>query len=569
MSAIKKLKHIGTYKMVRQKIRIGDILEEKGFITNEQLMSALKEQKESNFSKKLGAIFIEKGYLSEKLFTELLAEQLNIEFIDLYGLDVDYKLMSRFPINMLRNADAVAFKEDEEYVYISVSDPLDYESIELVERSIATKPMKLCVSLRSDILYVFDRLEIISATKTIVENIKQEISSGVYKTNSEQSSIMQLIEQIAKSAVRSKASDIHIEPSEFNVSVRSRIDGVLRESFVFDLEVYNALASRIKILGNLDISEKRKSQDGRFSMEIDSNKYDFRLSTAPTMHGESIVMRILDSNKILLKLKDLGIEEGNLKLFNEILSSPYGIIFITGPTGSGKTTTLYAALNEIKSIENKMITIEDPIEYQLPLAQQIQVSEKINYGFSDALRAVLRQDPDVIMVGEVRDAQTLNISVQASLTGHLVFTTLHTNDAPSAITRMIQMDLEPYLIADSLVGIVAQRLVRNICTSCKKEFVPPVNMIKKVKEYLPENYKFYKGDGCIKCAFTGYDGRTMISEILKIGETVSRMISLNKNKYEIARKAEEEDGFEPMIIDGIRKALRGDTTLEEVLRVAR
>ncbi len=555
--------------MIRQKIRIGDILVEKGFITNEQLTSALEEQKKSNFTKKLGEIFVQNGYITQKEFTELLADQLNLDFIDLFGIDVDYQLMSSFSINMLRNASAIVFKEDDEYIHITVSDPLNYEAIELLERSIATKPIKLHVSLHNDILYVFDRLEIISTTKTIVDNIKREIHSGSYKTDSEQSSIMQLIEQIVKSAIKAKASDIHIEPSSFNVSVRSRVDGVLRENFVFDLEVYNALASRIKILGNLDISEKRKSQDGRFSMTVDDNKYDFRLSTAPTMHGESIVMRILDSNKILLKLKDLGMEDRNLKLFSEILSSPYGIVFITGPTGSGKTTTLYAALNEIKSIENKMITIEDPIEYQLPLAQQIQVSDKIGYSFADALRSILRQDPDIIMVGEVRDSETLNISVQASLTGHLVFTTLHTNDAPSAITRMIQMDLEPYLIADSLIGVVAQRLVRKICPSCKKEFVPPIKMVEKVKEHLPENYKFYKGDGCIKCAFTGYSGRTMISEILKISETVSHMISINMNKYEIARKAEEEEDFEPMIVDGLMKALRGDTTLEEVLRVAK
>ena len=566
---IKKLELIGIYKMIKQKIRIGDILEEKGIITNEQLMSALREQKESNFSKKLGEIFVQKGYLSEKEFTEFLAEQLNLEFVDLYGVDVDYHLMNSFSINILRNASAVVFMEDEEYIYVTVSDPLNYESIELLERTIATKPMKLHISLKNDILYIFDRLEIIAETKAIVANIKREISSGTYKVDSEQSSIMQLIEQIIKNAIKVKASDIHIEPSGFNVSVRSRVDGVLRESFVFDLEVYNALASRIKILGNLDISEKRKSQDGRFFMEVNGSNYDFRLSTAPTMYGESIVMRILDSNKILLKLKDLGMEDKNLKLFGEILSSPYGIVFITGPTGSGKTTTLYAALNEIKSVENKMITIEDPIEYQLALAQQIQISDKIDYSFASALRSILRQDPDIIMVGEVRDAETLDIAVQASLTGHLVFTTLHTNDAPSAITRMIQMDLEPYLISDSLIGVVAQRLVRNICASCKQEFNPPVKSIEKVKEYLPETYTFYKGEGCIKCSFTGYSGRTMISEILRISETVSHMISINMNKYEIARKAEEEDDFEPMIIDGMAKALRGVTTLEEVLRVAK
>jgi len=537
--------------MIQKKVRIGDVLIEKGLITNDQLMLALKEQEESNYSKKLGQIFIEDGYISERAFAEVLAEQ----------LDIDEKL--------LRSSMAVPFREDEDFVHVAVVDPLDYEALELLERSIATKPIKLYVSLRNDINHIFERFSIISSTKIIVDNIKKEISSNSYKADSEQSSVMQLIEQIVKSAVKNNASDIHIEPSGFNVSIRSRIDGVLRENFVFDMDIYNVLSSRIKILGNLDISEKRKSQDGRFSMNIDGHKYDFRLSTAPTMFGESIVMRILDQQKILLKMRDLGMEEHNLKIFEEILKSPYGIIFVTGPTGSGKTTTLYAALNEIKSIENKMITIEDPIEYQLPLAQQIQINEKIDYSFAQALRSILRQDPDIIMVGEVRDAETLNIAVQASLTGHLVFTTLHTNDAPSAITRMIQMDLEPYLIADSLVGVMAQRLVRKICPHCKKEVKPPKTMVEKIQKYLPQEYSFYKGDGCIRCGFSGYSGRTMISEILKISETISHLISINMNKYEIARKAEEADGFEPMLIDGINKALQGVTTLEEVMRVAK
>lgn len=555
--------------MIKQKIRIGDILIEKGFISEEQLQKALKLQKESNFTRKLGQIFVDEGWIGDREFIELLADQLKIDFIDLFGEKIDFNLLGKFSINMLKSADAVPFLEDEHFIHVAVSDPLNYEALELLERTIATKPIKINVALKSDISHVFDRLEIISATKSIVDNIKKEIASGNYKADSDQSSIMQLIELIVKSAVKNNASDIHIEPSSFNVSVRQRVDGVLRESFVFDLDVYNALASRIKILGNLDISEKRKSQDGRFSMKVANSNYDFRLSTAPTMFGESIVMRILDQQKILLKLKDLGMEEGNLKIFEEILKSPYGIVFITGPTGSGKTTTLYAALNEIKSIENKMITIEDPIEYQLPLAQQIQINDKINYSFADALRSILRQDPDIIMVGEVRDSETLNISVQASLTGHLVFSTLHTNDAPSAITRMIQMDLEPYLIADSLVGVMAQRLVRKICPHCKKEHKYPASSLRAIQDKLPKEYTFYKGEGCVRCGFSGYGGRTMISEILKISETISHLISINMNKYEIARKAEENGDFVPMLNDGITKALNGITTIEEVLRVAK
>ena len=555
--------------MIRQKIRIGDILVEKGYISEEQLQNALRLQKESNFTKKLGQLFIDDGLITQRAFIELLATQLNIEFIDLFGVEIDFVLMGTFQLSMLKNADAIPFKEDSDFIHIAVADPLNYDAIELLERSIAVKPIKLYIALPSDIAHVFGRLEIISVTKAIVTNIKREIASGSYRADSEQSSIMQLIEQIVKTAIFHNASDIHIEPSSFNVTVRARVDGVLRESFVFDLDIYNALASRIKILGNLDISEKRRSQDGRFSMKVKDSTYDFRLSTAPTMFGESIVMRILDQQKILLKLSELGMEEANLKLFDDLLKSPYGIIFITGPTGSGKTTTLYAALNEIKSIDNKMITIEDPIEYQLPLAQQIQINEKIHYSFAEALRSILRQDPDVIMVGEVRDGETLNIAVQASLTGHLVFTTLHTNDAPSAITRMIQMGLEPYLIADSLIGVVAQRLVRRICPHCKKEYRPQKLILEKIKAHLPEEFHFYKGEGCARCSFTGYSGRTMISEILKISETTSHMISINMNKYEISRKAEEIGDYAPMFLDGLAKALRGETTIDEVLRVAK
>ncbi len=303
-------------------------------------------------------------------------------------------------------------------------------------------------------------------------------------------------------------------------------------------------------------------------MQVNNSRYDFRLSTAPTLHGESIVMMILYQQKILLKLDQLGMNEKNLKKFQTLLDSPYGVVFVTGPTGSGKTTTLYAALNDIKDIANKIITIEDPIEYQLPLVQQMQTNEKIGYSFNHVLKSVLRQDPDIIMVGEIRDDETLNTAVGASLTGHLVFSTLHTNDAPSAITRLVQMGLQSYLIADSLVGIVTQRLVRKICPHCKIEHKPQLPLIKKVKDYLPENYTFYTGKGCSKCEFNGYKGRVMICEILQITDTISTQISDDKNKHEIYQEA-LKSGFEPMLIDGIGKAMKGTTTLEEVLRVVK
>ena len=549
-------------------LRIGDILIEEGKITEEQLTNALGVQKQSNFSKKLGEIFIEEGLISEKEFAQILASQLDIDFIDLFSINIDPALLKNYKLNMLKSADAIIIKEDDDFIHIAIADPLNYEHMELLERNIIIKPIRYYISLKSDIKHVFDRFEIIETAQSLMEQVKNEINSKEFKLDNEQSSIMQLIEQIIKSAIRNGASDIHIEPNEKDVSVRNRVDGILRETFILDIEIYNALASRVKILGNLDISEKRRSQDGRFSMSINNSKYDFRLSTAPTLHGESIVLRILDQQKILLKLDRLGMNEKNLKKFQDLLESPYGIVFVTGPTGSGKTTTLYAALNEIKNIENKIITIEDPIEYQLPLVQQIQTNEKIDYNFNHVLKSVLRQDPDIIMVGEIRDEETLNTAVGASLTGHLVFSTLHTNDAPSAIARLVQMGLQSYLIADSLIGIVTQRLVREICPNCKTEHKPQQALIEKVKEHLPENYTFFQGKGCSNCNFSGYKGRIMICEILQINQVISSQISEEKNKHEIYQEA-LKSGYEPMLIDGLQKALQSITSLEEVLRVVK
>lgn len=559
--------------MIKEKIKLGNILIEKGLITVEELANSLIIQKKNNYKKRLGEIFIDEGYVSEKELMDILAMQFKLEYIDLFGQNINFKNLENYSISILKNAMAIPFKEDEDYIYIATSDPLNSEALEILERAVEarySKGVKLYLALKNDVKHIFERYDIIQTTKSLVEQVKKEISSdksGV-KIVKEQSAIMQLIEQIIKTAIVNYASDIHIEPDNFRVSVRIRVDGVLKEISVFDLDVYSALTSRIKILANLDISERRKAQDGRFSMVVDEKNYDFRMSTTPTLFGESIVLRILDQAKVLLKLDEIGLEDRNLEIFNELIKSPYGMIFITGPTGSGKTTTLYAALNEVKSLENKVLTVEDPIEYQLPLVQQIQTNDKINFTFLDALKSFLRQDPDIIMVGEVRDKGTLGAAIQASLTGHLVFSTLHTNDAPSAITRMLQMGLAPFLISDSLLAVVAQRLVRRVCPKCKREYKPSNDIIKKISKYLPKEYKFYKGEGCHHCGMSGYRGRIMICEILQVDDEISQLISNEENKYKIEKVA-IENGFEPMVIDGLNKALRGLTTPEEVLRVAK
>jgi len=555
--------------MIKSKLRLGELLINEGLLSDDLLQIALRRQKESDFTKKLGEILVDSGFVSQKEIAQALAKQLKLDFVDLYEQNIDFSIISKYSISMLENAKAIPFGEDQDNVLVATSDPLNYDALKVLERTIATKPLKLHIALESDMAHIFERLNIMEATRELVENIKRELSLEGYKSNSESSAIMRLINLIIEDAIKQGASDLHIEPDAHKVLIRIRVDGVLRENFVFDLDIYTALNSRIKILGNLDISEKRKAQDGRFRLTIGGGAYDFRLSTTPTMHGESIVMRILEQNKILLSLNDIGVEGDNLARLEELIRSPYGIVFVTGPTGSGKTTTLYAVLNEVKSIENKVMTVEDPIEYELPLVQQIQTNEKIGFGYFEALKSFLRQDPDIIMIGEVRDLNTLNAAAQASLTGHLVFSTLHTNDAPSTITRMNQMGLESYLVSDSLIGVVAQRLVRRNCPHCRVKYTPHHKYIRKVFKHLPETFQFYKGKGCKKCGNTGYLGRLMVCEVLKVTEEISQMITQGKNKFDISKKAQELKIYEPMIYDGLNKALRGDTTLEEIYRVTR
>ena len=555
--------------MINKGLRLGDALINKGIITQEQLNYTLELQKKSNFTKKIGGILIDEGYITELELSHILAELLDIEFIDIYAQELNFKLIDRYPIHILENANAIPLYEDDDYIYVATSDPINYDALQALENIIISKPLKLLLAFDEHLHHMLQRVKIIQNTKTIAAEVIKETSNEDYESYNEQSAVVRLIKLILTDAIIRKASDVHIEPNAYEVSVRCRVDGILEEIFVFELAVYAALSSRIKIMGNLDISERRKAQDGRFGMVINDSQYDFRLSTTPTYFGESIVMRILDQQKILLQLQDLGLEDENLIIFEDLIKSPYGIILLTGPTGSGKTTTLYAALNEIKSIKNKILTVEDPIEYQIPLVQQVQTNDKIGFTFLSALKSFLRQDPDVIMVGEIRDIETLNTAVQASLTGHLVFSTLHTNDAPSSISRMIQMGLEPYLIADSLLAVVTQRLVRKNCQYCKEEYKPHVKLLEHVKRYLPDNAVFYKGKGCHRCNMTGYSGRIMIVEILKINDRVSQLISENKSKFEISKVAQEDGVFTLMVKDGLKKALNGLTSLEEVVRVTK
>ncbi len=412
-----------------------------------------------------------------------------------------------------------------------------------------------------------EKLEQYESQKGIIDGIRKELA-GNDVANGDNSPIMKLIELIIETAIIKKSSDIHIEPSAIKCHVRSRIDGYLTDIFTFDKDIYPPLASRLKLLANLDIAERRKPQDGRFSKVLNDKEYDFRVSTLPITHGESIVFRILDKQNALIKLDEIGFQPGNAEKYRKAMKNPYGIIFVTGPTGSGKTTTLYAGLNEIKNISKKIITVEDPVEYQMELIQQVQVNEKANLNFANALRAILRQDPDVIMIGEVRDKETLTIAIQAALTGHLVFSTLHTNDAISAVSRIVDMGIEPLLVANSVVAIQAQRLIRKVCRYCNKPTHPPAAVLEKFPDEIKNSDKFVKAVGCKRCNNTGYAGRTIISEVLEITNELAELIVLKTSKKELLESA-LNNGFEPMYLSGMHKAAEGVTTIEEVMRAAK
>jgi general secretion pathway protein E len=499
-----------------------------------------------------------------------VAKELHVEYIDLDEIEIDMKLFSQVPYKQLIRYNIIPIEETDLNILIVFDDPLDMAAQDTIQRLFPKKPIRIAIAKPAQISQHLQRLEINESIKGLVSDIRKDLSQdGTYdEADDESPAVLKLIDIIIKSAIYTGASDIHIEATEKSCIVRERVDGMLRQSFTFDKDIFNPLASRMKLLSNLDIAEKRKPQDGRFSTTVLKKDYDFRVSTLPTIYGESIVLRILDKSKAMIRLEDAGMSKFCYDRFSESIKAPYGIVLVTGPTGSGKTTTLYGALNAIKDVKDKIITVEDPVEYQMSGLQQVQVKASIGLSFADALRSILRQDPDKIMIGEIRDKETLRIAIQAALTGHLVLSTLHTNDAISAVTRILDMGIEEYLVSGALVAIQAQRLVRKICPHCKTQTVLPEHLLKDVRQYLPENPIFYKGKGCKECGHSGYAGREMISEVLTVSETFSRMIAAGASKEEMTKQAVKE-GFINMFEDGVHKALEGKTTIEEIYRVAR
>ena len=541
---------------------VGELLVKKGIITQEQLQKVLEYQK-THKQKKLMDILYDAKMVSKDLYLKLLAEELNVNFVK--NLDNLRLRNVNIPFTILKQTQAVPYHVGVNEVKIAMVNPLDWNAQNYFKRIFPDKKIEFLLAHKEDIQKALNAIENRERLKILIENIKKELRGAEAKG---ESAVYQLMIYIIKNAIIKHASDIHIEAEEDGAVVRFRVLGKLREFIDFDYEIFNAIASRIKLESKMDVSEKRKPQDGGFMLRIDGGQFDFRVSTLPTIWGESIVIRILDKRNILKKLDDIGITSKNLNILRNALSKPNGIFLVTGPTGSGKSTTLYASLNEIAKPDVKVITVEDPVEYKLNGIQQVPVNPKVGMTFAGALRSILRQDPDIIMIGEIRDVETLEIAIKAALTGHLVLSTLHTNDAVSAINRMIDMGAEPYMVAASLVGVEAQRLVRTNCPYCLEPYKPNEAYLEPIKHLIGKDTVFYRGRGCEKCDMTGYLGRTLITEIFLNDDKLESMIAKNKDRVEIMKYLESQ-GFKKMFFDGIIKAKNKITTLEEVYRVAK
>ena len=538
-----------------------------GFMTMDRLVRFIVEQIRNGVYEI--SIIDNYDYINEKNVLEKLATELELEFLDLDSIDMDYHLTGKVPLTQLKKYIVIPISQDEMSVTIAFCDPLNIEAQESIQRIFNRKIIRQAVATKKQIQSYLFKVELKDSVKDLIKKIRDELNSiSTMEEQQEASSILMLIDVILKACIRGRASDVHIEPTEKNCVVRARIDGKLAEVFIFEKDIYPPLASRLKLLANLDIAEKRKPQDGRFSTLVGDREYDFRISNLPILYGESIVMRVLDKEKALVKLEDAGMDSISYQKLLKGLMEPFGLILVTGPTGSGKTTTLYGALNELRNVEDKVITVEDPVEYRMNLIQQVQVNPKVGLSFAAALRSILRQDPDKIMIGEIRDQETLEIAIKAALTGHMVISTLHTNDALSAIPRMVDMGVEHYLISGALVAIQAQRLIRKICKHCKTIEPVPASTIAEFKEFIPENTKFYTGKGCKECSESGYMGREMICEVLTVSEELSSLIAKGASKNDLEVQA-KKDGFIGIFENGIQKAIDGITSLEEILKVAK
>jgi len=557
--------------------KVGELLLQKNVITQEQLNAALARQKKSNL--RIGEELVRAGIISEENITRALAESMNIPFVQIRATTIEQATIDKVPARFVTHYNFVPLYEKSGILYLAVSDPLDLYTLDEIKLMLKQQ-ISVCLATSFEIKEAIKRYYGVGA-KTMAQMVDDtphlevigKKNDQLIKDTTEETedpSVIKFIDQVIQQAVRERATDIHIEPYEDTLRVRYRIDGLL-----YDVPVpstihhfQSAIIIRIKIMADLDIAEKRLPQDGRIQIRIDAEDYDFRISTLPTAFGEALEVRILSRKQIFYSMEELGLDAVGLDILNQMIKRPHGIILVTGPTGSGKTTTLYSCLNKINAAERKIITIEDPIEYKLFGITQIQIQPKIELTFANGLRSMLRHDPDIMMVGEVRDLETAELAIRTALTGHLVFSTLHTNDAPGAIARLLDMGIEPYLVASSLDCVVAQRLVRVICPACKEEFTPHAEILNEFGIHREKfnTASFFKGAGCENCKFTGYLGRTAIFELLNITEEIKEMI-LERTPSNVVKQKAIAAGMKTLRLSGWEKVTKGITTPEEVIRV--
>ena len=559
----------------KKKIRLGDLLVEHGLITNDQLMQALAEQKSSGH--KLGRVLVEKGYVKEDKVLEVVSRQLQIPYIDLKRFQFEPETIKLIPEMTSRRYRAIALKEmPDGALLVGMADATDIFGYDEIAKQVK-RPILQAVVKESDLV---EAIDMVYRRQSQITNLAEELQTELSATDIDLAQLVQsedvnnapvvkLLQSIFEDAVQIGASDIHIEPDESVLRIRQRIDGVLQEHVMKEKRIAPALVSRLKLMSGLNISERRVPQDGRFNIRVRGRSIDVRLSTMPIQAGESVVMRLLDQSGNMLDLEQLGMNQHILQRFRANISRPFGMVLVTGPTGSGKTTTLYSALSELNHAAKKVITVEDPVEYRLPRINQVQVNPRIGLTFASVLRAALRQDPDIVLVGEMRDQETAEIGLRAAMTGHLVLSTLHTNDSISTVNRLLDMGAQGYLVASALRAVVAQRLVRKVCDSCRIPHTPDAQELAMITSLLGAHKQivFHHGNGCSHCNNTGYHGRIGVFEFLEMDEDLADALR-REDASAFARNARASRGFRSFAQHAMEYALQGITSIEEVIRVA-
>ncbi len=567
-------------KITSERLTIGAFLLKKGLISEKQLIDAQAVQKIEGI--KIGAALVKLGYITEDQLVQALSELYGYPVFKFNISSIDYSAFRLIPEDVIKGYKLIPVSRVGNIVNVVITDPSNDIALEQIKFFLSGFKINFHIGKDSEVKSIINQVfgeteNRVYSTETVHELVESAVKEDISVAETRETEVtlteidaplIRLVNQIIINAISKRASDIHIEPFEENVYVRYRIDGVLHDVLTLPAKLKSALITRIKIMSNMDISEKRLPQDGRIRMKIGKREVDFRVSTLPSIFGEKVVLRVLEKGSLQLDLTKLGFEETSLNFFLEALSKPYGMILVTGPTGSGKTTTLYSAIMKVRKPEVNIVTVEDPVEYTLPRITQVQVQEEIGRTFAQVLRSFLRQDPDIILVGEIRDFETAEIAIKAALTGHLVLSTLHTNDAPSTITRLINMGIEPFLIASSVILIVAQRLVRRLCENCKKE--QKISKDALISLGFPEKeidgLKIYEPQGCPECNGTGYRGRVALYEVMPIKDEIRELILTGASATEIKKEAIKL-GMLTLRQSGIRKVMTGMTSIEEVLRV--